>query len=220
MVVDPVCSRASYAEEMPSASPPIYPPKSRTSVTMSDHTLFEHEAEMTGVEAATLLRELADGLTEGTSIELRGDDRSGRIAAPSDLTIEIELERESDEDEDEDGFELELELSWAAAADGWTATSAADDPDGQSSDRTENADPEQREASSVEAGITAQGEAASMARFEVFRDRADEWRWRLVHRNGNVIATSGEGYTTRRNAENGIESVMTNAPGAEINDGV
>ncbi|PSP99579.1 hypothetical protein BRC94_06975 [Halobacteriales archaeon QS_5_70_17] len=57
-----------------------------------------------------------------------------------------------------------------------------------------------------------------MARFEVFRDRAGEWRWRLVHCNGNIIATSGEGYTTRRNAEKGIRSVVANAPGADVDD--
>jgi len=57
---------------------------------------------------------------------------------------------------------------------------------------------------------------ASLARFEVFQDRADEWRWRLVHRNGNIIAASGEGYTTRQNAEKGMRSVMRNAPGASI----
>lgn len=56
----------------------------------------------------------------------------------------------------------------------------------------------------------------SLARFEVFRDRVDEWRWRLVHRNGNVIATGGEGYTTRQNALKGLRSVKQNAPDAEI----
>ncbi|WP_459194496.1 HVO_2922 family protein [Halosimplex sp. J119] len=57
---------------------------------------------------------------------------------------------------------------------------------------------------------------SSQARFEVFRDRADEWRWRLVHRNGNVIATSGEGYTRRHNAEKGLRSVVRNAPDADV----
>lgn len=184
---------------------------------MSDDTLFEHETEMTGGEAAALLRELADGLDAGTSIELRGDDRSGRIAAPSDLAVEIELEGE--DGEDGQGFELELELSWEGAADDWTAT-----PDGESddrdrpSDRSEETDPDRGDESSTGAGIAASSGPGSMARFEVFRDRADEWRWRLVHRNGNIIATSGEGYTTRQNAENGIESVVANAPGADVDD--
>ncbi|PSP78213.1 hypothetical protein BRC81_08865 [Halobacteriales archaeon QS_1_68_20] len=30
------------------------------------------------------------------------------------------------------------------------------------------------------------------------------------------MADSGEGYTTRRNAEKGLRSVMKNAPGADV----
>ena len=55
----------------------------------------------------------------------------------------------------------------------------------------------------------------SKARFELYEDRADEWRWRLVHDNGNVIADSGEGYATKQKARQGIRSVKENAPGAE-----
>jgi uncharacterized protein YegP (UPF0339 family) len=55
---------------------------------------------------------------------------------------------------------------------------------------------------------------ASQARFELFEDAAEEWRWRLVHRNGNVIADSGEGYTRKHNAQNGMQSVRRNALGA------
>ncbi len=56
----------------------------------------------------------------------------------------------------------------------------------------------------------------SQARFELYRDRGDEWRWRLRHRNGQVIATGGEGYTQRHNAQNGLESVRRNALGATV----
>lgn len=59
---------------------------------------------------------------------------------------------------------------------------------------------------------------ASLARFEVFRDRAEEYRWRLVHHNGNVIATSGEGYTSKQNALKGMRSVVSNAPEATVED--
>jgi uncharacterized protein YegP (UPF0339 family) len=52
--------------------------------------------------------------------------------------------------------------------------------------------------------------------FEVFRDEGGEWRWRLVATNGNIIADSGEGYTTKQGAKRGIESVKSNAPRAEI----
>jgi len=56
----------------------------------------------------------------------------------------------------------------------------------------------------------------SKATFELYQDRADEWRWRLVHDNGNVIADSGEGYDRKAGARTGIESVKQNAPGAAV----
>lgn len=56
----------------------------------------------------------------------------------------------------------------------------------------------------------------SQAEFELYADRRDEWRWRLRHRNGNLIADSGEGYTQLHNAQNGLESVRRNALGASV----
>jgi uncharacterized protein YegP (UPF0339 family) len=55
-----------------------------------------------------------------------------------------------------------------------------------------------------------------MATFEVFRDSAGEWRWRLVASNGNIIADSGEGYQSKQGVRRGIESVKSVASGAEI----
>ena len=60
--------------------------------------------------------------------------------------------------------------------------------------------------------------AASKATFELYADAADEWRWRLVHDNGNVIADGSQGYADKRDARNGIESVKRNAPGAHVVD--
>lgn len=56
----------------------------------------------------------------------------------------------------------------------------------------------------------------SGATFQVFRDDADEWRWRLVATNGNIIADSGEGYRSKQGVERGVESVKQNAPGATV----
>jgi uncharacterized protein YegP (UPF0339 family) len=69
-----------------------------------------------------------------------------------------------------------------------------------------------------EADLAAQLRALrrSQARFELYQSRDDQWRWRLRHRNGNVIADSGESYTRRHNAQNGIESVRRNALGASL----
>ncbi len=52
-------------------------------------------------------------------------------------------------------------------------------------------------------------------KFELYTDKAGEYRFRLKARNGEVIATS-EGYKAKDSALNGIESVKKNAPEAEI----
>jgi uncharacterized protein YegP (UPF0339 family) len=55
------------------------------------------------------------------------------------------------------------------------------------------------------------------AKFEVFKDASGQFRFRLVAPNGEIIAAS-EAYTTKDACMNGIESVKTNAPAAEIED--
>lgn len=52
-------------------------------------------------------------------------------------------------------------------------------------------------------------------KFEVYADKAGEFRFRLTAKNGQTIATS-EGYTTHANCLNGVESVKKNAPDAEV----
>ena len=56
----------------------------------------------------------------------------------------------------------------------------------------------------------------SKATFEIFEDRSGQWRWHLVHDNGNIIADGGEGYTSRQNCKKGIESVKRNAAEADV----
>jgi len=56
------------------------------------------------------------------------------------------------------------------------------------------------------------------AKFELFKDRAGEFRWRLRHQNGNIIADSAEGYSTKAAAINGIESVKKNVSLANVSD--
>lgn len=56
-----------------------------------------------------------------------------------------------------------------------------------------------------------------MAKFEIYKDKKGQFRWRLLANNNQVIA-SGEGYTTKAACKNGIESVRKNAPKAEIKD--
>ncbi len=58
-------------------------------------------------------------------------------------------------------------------------------------------------------------EKVSNPKFELYEDKAGEFRFRLKAGNGQVIATS-EGYSAKASALNGIESVKENAPDAEI----
>jgi uncharacterized protein len=53
--------------------------------------------------------------------------------------------------------------------------------------------------------------------FEIWQDKAGEYRFHLKATNGEVIATS-EGYATRAAAENGIASVKENAGDADVVD--
>lgn len=63
---------------------------------------------------------------------------------------------------------------------------------------------------------TAEGYATEKnPKFEIYKDKAGEFRFRLKATNGQVIAVS-EGYTALANCENGIESVKKNAVDAEI----
>lgn len=52
-------------------------------------------------------------------------------------------------------------------------------------------------------------------KFEVYADKAGEFRFRLKAGNGQIIATS-EGYKSKSGCMNGIESVKKNAPDAEV----
>ena len=52
-------------------------------------------------------------------------------------------------------------------------------------------------------------------KYEVYLDKAGEYRFRLKARNGEIIAT-GEGYKAKAGCMNGIDSIKRNAPEAEI----
>jgi uncharacterized protein YegP (UPF0339 family) len=54
-------------------------------------------------------------------------------------------------------------------------------------------------------------------KFEIIKDKAGKYRFHLKAANGEIIASS-EAYETKASAENGIESVQKNAPGATVVD--
>ena len=63
---------------------------------------------------------------------------------------------------------------------------------------------------------TVEGFAAEKhPKFEVYEDKAGEFRFRLKATNGQIIAVS-EGYKAKASCMNGIESVKKNAPEADV----
>ena len=52
-------------------------------------------------------------------------------------------------------------------------------------------------------------------KYEVYLDKAGEYRFRLKARNGEIIAV-GEAYKKKASCLNGIDSIKRNAPEAEI----
>ncbi|MFC1846503.1 DUF1508 domain-containing protein [Chloroflexota bacterium] len=69
----------------------------------------------------------------------------------------------------------------------------------------------------VQQAVTKLGRHKPDAKFEIDKDTAGEFRFKLVALNGETIAVS-EGYTNKDGALNGIESVKRNAPAAVIDD--
>jgi len=55
------------------------------------------------------------------------------------------------------------------------------------------------------------------AKFEVYKDKKGEFRFRLKAANGEIIAT-GESYPTKVAVQKGIASIKKNAPIAEVED--
>ena len=56
---------------------------------------------------------------------------------------------------------------------------------------------------------------AKHPKFEIYKDKAGEFRFRLKATNGQVIAT-GESYKALAGCKNGIESIKKNAPDAVV----
>ncbi len=58
-------------------------------------------------------------------------------------------------------------------------------------------------------------EVQTNPKFEIYQDKAGEYRFRLKARNGQIIAVS-EGYKALDSCLNGIASVRKNAPGSKV----
>lgn len=67
----------------------------------------------------------------------------------------------------------------------------------------------------IEDQTTEGFETKKNPKFEVYTDKAGEFRFRLKAKNGEIIAT-GEGYKAKKSCLNGIESIKKNAPEAAV----
>lgn len=53
-------------------------------------------------------------------------------------------------------------------------------------------------------------------KFEIYKDVRGQFRWHFKASNGQIIADSGEAYTSEQNALNGINIIKQNAYGADV----
>lgn len=54
-------------------------------------------------------------------------------------------------------------------------------------------------------------------RFTIYKDKAGEFRFRIVATNGNVLAAS-EGYKAKASAQGAIDRIKSDAAGATVVD--
>lgn len=52
--------------------------------------------------------------------------------------------------------------------------------------------------------------------FEVYEDKEGKWRWRLIAANHEIVADSGQSYTSRNEARLAADRVRRGAGGAPI----
>jgi uncharacterized protein YegP (UPF0339 family) len=60
-------------------------------------------------------------------------------------------------------------------------------------------------------------EAFTMAKFQVYRDNAGKYRFRLRADNDEVVASS-EAYESKPSAEHGVDVIKRTAPTADVED--
>lgn len=61
-------------------------------------------------------------------------------------------------------------------------------------------------------------EVNAVTKFQLYKDRKGEYRWRLRARNGEIIADSNEGYSRKASCKHGIDLVREQAASAVVED--
>jgi uncharacterized protein YegP (UPF0339 family) len=60
--------------------------------------------------------------------------------------------------------------------------------------------------------------ASGKLKFELYKDKAMEYRWRLKAANGQIIGASSEGYKAQRDADHAIDLIKKGAAKAAVED--
>ena len=213
---------------------------------MSEETVHESRESRSRQGLATYLRRIARALGRGEPVPV-DDAGSVTVDAAATGDVEVELEREDGTvhfeiemewadaaaaiDEDASASKATFEL-YADSADQFrwrlrhdNGNIIADGGEGYSDKRDAQSGIESVQRNAPGAHVIdvsrdeeAPDEGGSDATFELFRDNADEYRWRLRHENGNVIADGGQGYASKQKAKQGLNSVKSNAPGAAVEE--
>ncbi|RLM68077.1 DUF1508 domain-containing protein [Halorubrum sp. Atlit-8R] len=213
---------------------------------MTEETIHESSRSRTRQGLATYLRRIARALGRGEPVPV-DEDGTVTVDAAGAGDVEVELEREDGtvhfeievewpEEEvavDEDAsaskatFELYTDKAdkfrWRLRHDNGNIIADGGEGYADKRDASSGIESVQRNAAGAHVIDVSRDEEApevggSNAVFELFRDKADEYRWRLRHDNGNIIADSGQGYASKQKAKQGLNSVKSNAPGAAVEE--
>jgi hypothetical protein len=57
-----------------------------------------------------------------------------------------------------------------------------------------------------------------MAKFEIYKDKRGEYRWRFVADNGRIVAMGSEGYSSKHNCENSVNIIKRQASMTPVED--
>ena len=62
------------------------------------------------------------------------------------------------------------------------------------------------------------GKTAATAVFELYKDKAEEFRFRVKDDEGTLLATSGKGYKTKADCQKVIDTIRKEAAKAKLDD--
>jgi amphi-Trp domain-containing protein len=214
---------------------------------MPEETIHESEEPRSRRGIASYLRRIARRLGRGEPVPV-DEEQTVTVSPPEEADLEVEVEREDGEltleiemgwEEDEEDVETDVAASKATFeryednAEEWrwrlvhrNGNIIADSSEGYSSKQKATQGLESVKENAPGAYVVdtskeddeAPDDGGSSATFELFLDNADEWRWRLVHDNGEIISDGGQGYSSKQKAKQGLRSVQTNARGAPVED--